>query len=131
MKEFRSRENELDLSFFDDYESNPNRLHAKQMTEEFSLDGCEYAAGDYLGVGGVRYSPDNPVAIGLFAMPKSMFEGLYRRSEKAYISRLEAAYLKEKADWEYRYDPFLSEEGAMQIAKEALERIKAGEEATE
>jgi hypothetical protein len=61
-------------------------------------------------------------------MPQLLAEVKRLRAEN---SRLEAAYLKEKANWEYRYDSFLNKEGAMQIAKEALERIKASGAVTE
>ena len=57
-------------------------------------------------------------------MPKSMFEGMYRKSDSEYISRLEAAYLAAKKD-SLEWDA-LDEEEIDQKAYESLERIKAG-----
>ena len=82
MKAFKTRGNEIPLEFWEEYETIPDSIRAKRMDEPFSLDGCEYKAGDYLGVGGTTYPKDGPIKFDLFAMPKSMFEGMYRVKQK-------------------------------------------------
>ena len=82
MKIFRTYGNEIPPGFWDEYETIPDSIRAKRMDEPFYLDICEYNAGDYLGVGGATYSKDGPVKYDLFAMPKSMFEGMYRVKQK-------------------------------------------------
>jgi len=79
MKAFRTRGNEIPPGFWDEYETIPDSIRAKRMDEPFSLDGCEYEAGDYLGVGSTTYPKDGPIKYDLFAMPRSMFEDRFRR----------------------------------------------------
>lgn len=83
MKAFRTYGNEIPPEFWDEYETIPDPIRAKQMDEPFSLDGCEYNAGDYLGVGGITYPKDGPIKYDLFAMPKSMFEDRFRVKRNA------------------------------------------------
>ena len=83
MKAFRTYGNEIPPFWnWDEYETIPDSIRAKQMDGPFSLDGCEYEAGDYLGVGSTTYSKDGPIKYDLFAMPKSMFERRFRVKQK-------------------------------------------------
>ncbi len=79
MTTFRTYNNDIDPAFWDHYETIPDRIEAKQMDEPFTLDGCPYEAGDYLGVGGKTVFADGTIKYHLFAMPKSMFEYEFRK----------------------------------------------------